>query len=196
MPKTTANGVSLAYEILGVEGPSVVLTPAGPGPGGVAYVKETNLLLAEQLASLGCRVVVWDRRNSGESSIRFEGEPGEWEFFADDLHALLRELGMSPSYSGGSSGGYLTSLLLTHRYPEDVKGLLLISPMPGDPEIWKQVADSRYFQPTDEADRRGMKGVIDNSVWGKVADQNSTNREILLSISPEEFTAVMRRWGI
>ena len=195
MLKITVNGVSLAYEIVGGEGPSIALTPAGPGPGGIAMVKERNKLLGEKLSKLGFKILIWDRRNSGESDVSIEGEPSEWELFADDLHSLLNELGMVPTYASGGSGGYLVSLILAHRHPEDVKGLPLRAPMTGDLEVWNRLANNRYLQPAEEAENNGMKAVIENTIWEKVVEQNIASHEKLLSLDPKEFTAVMKRWS-
>ena len=62
MPKITVNGVSLAYEILGDEGLSVVLTSGGRAD------KEACRPAAEAL-SLRFRVLIYDRRYCGASGV-------------------------------------------------------------------------------------------------------------------------------
>jgi len=188
MPKIAINDATLVYEVLG-QGTPVVFTPGGWND------MEIPRQLAEQLSSQH-QVLIYDRRNCGASDIVIEDAPNEFELWADDLHTLLGHLGMSPAYIGGASGGLLVSLLMAHRYPEDVKALFLHSVPTDNLQVFKFLADDRYFQPADVAEGEGMQAVIETSQW--IADgveQNPTNRKRLLSMDPKEFAAIMRRWG-
>ncbi|RYD81317.1 MAG: alpha/beta hydrolase, partial [Sphingomonadales bacterium] len=64
------NGVGIAYEIIGSGDKPAIITPGG------RFTKETPGVrdLAEGLAKSGYKVVIWDRPNSGESDVCFEGE--------------------------------------------------------------------------------------------------------------------------
>ena len=72
------NGVDIHYEILGERGSFVVLQPGGRRAG--ASLRS----LAGKIAEAGHRVIIYDRRNCGGSSIAIEGE-SENEEWADDL---------------------------------------------------------------------------------------------------------------
>src|SRR5437899_13022323 len=119
MTRATVRGVQLNYEILGERGPWVTLSPGGRrGMDGVSEI-------AGKVADTGYRVLIHDRRNCGASDVVIEGDESEYEIWADDLHELIKQLGIDPLYAGGSSSGCRTMLLLALRHREDVRGLLL-----------------------------------------------------------------------
>ena len=90
MPIANVRGVDINYEILGDHGPFVALQPGGRRAG------SSLRSLAEKIADGGNRVVIYDRRNTGASSIAIEGESENQEW-ADDLHELLREIDAGPA---------------------------------------------------------------------------------------------------
>src|SRR3954466_15067280 len=99
MPYATIRGVSINYQILGERGPSMMLSPGGRNP--ASHV----LPIAEAMAAKGYRVLLHDRRNCGASDVAFDPSKSEFEVWADDLEALLRQLDMVPAIIGGSSSG-------------------------------------------------------------------------------------------
>src|SRR5688572_31521280 len=118
MPIANIRGVDINYEILGDRGPFVALQPGGRR--GLVGVKPIALRIAEA----GCRVIVYDRRNTGASGVAIEGE-SENDEWAEDLHELLSGLDALPAYIGGSSSGCRLAMVLALRRPADVGGLLL-----------------------------------------------------------------------
>lgn len=192
MSKITVNGATLEHDILG-QGSAVVFTP-----GGLEGIKVARPF-AEPLSSR-YQILIYDPRNCGASDVVIGGDLSEFEIWADDLHTLLNLLGMSPTYVCGGSGGGIVSLMLTQRHPEDVKGLLFISPPTDDIEIHKIVAHDRYFQSADLAESNGMQAVVESSLnwaadWPQRIEQNPANRKRLLSMDVKEFAVVMRQWG-
>ena len=105
MPIATVRGVALNYEVLGDTGPFVALQPGGRRAGSALRP------LAQKIAEAGNRVVLYDRRNTGGSSIAIDGESENQEW-ADDLHELLREIDAGPAFVGGSSSGCRLALML------------------------------------------------------------------------------------
>src|SRR2546428_13747060 len=105
MPRTTIDGLSIAYEVVG-EGRPWVLTPGGRYSKDYPGVRELAVALAEQ----DNRVLIWDRPNCGESEVCFRGD-SESEMQADVLAALLRELDLAPAVIIGGSGGRRVSPL-------------------------------------------------------------------------------------
>src|ERR1700738_4351353 len=99
MPLATVRSVDLNYEVLGERGPWVALQPGGRR--GLEGVKP----LGEKLAEAGCRVLVYDRRNCGASSVSFDGGSSENEIWAEDLRALLSQLDALPAYICGRALG-------------------------------------------------------------------------------------------
>ena len=200
MPKIEINGVNIAYELAG-EGPPLVWTPGGRTPR-----KPITYAIAGRFSS-NYKVLTWDRRNSGFSDIAITDAENEWHAYTDDLHHLLRRLNMSPAFIGGGSGGCIVSLLMAHRYPEDVKGLILHHPPTDDPELHARLLEGWYLFLAEAAEKGDMEAVISKSAdksheysmltqW--VADsiaRNPDNRDRFLSMDPGIFALTMRRWA-
>lgn len=76
----------------------------------------------------GVHLLAMDCRGHGKTAPL--GDPGLLRFdtFADDLVALLDYLGIAQFVAGGISMGAGVALNLTLRYPQRVKGLLLVRP--------------------------------------------------------------------
>lgn len=191
-PEITVNGVRIAYEIIG-DGPPLVWTPGG-------FFPRTNecYLVAGRL-SKKYRVLIWDRRNCGQSSIGFDFKaPSEFHSYANDLHAVLQELRMTPAILVGGSGGHITSLLTTHLYPNDVDALICYAPPTADREPIERMAQERYADVADIAEADGMRAVSEYSkmawTFPAMVERDPTNLERLLSIDVSQFAGLMRRW--
>jgi pimeloyl-ACP methyl ester carboxylesterase len=205
MPKIHVNNVTLAYELLG-QGPPVIWTPGGWFPrNACAYLYAGRL-------SASSRVLIWDRRNTGASAIAIEDAPSELHLWADDLHHLLHALDLSPAYLGGASAGHMLSLLMAHRHPEDVKGLILVDTPTDDTDGDKPFIDATYFRLAAVAESQGMQAVIalSTQAWRRIPPEdydwalqwiadtiskNPGNRDRLLAMDPERFAAIIRKWG-
>ncbi len=185
MPTITIDGVSIKYEEMG-SGQPVVLTPGGRS--GMEAVRG----LAERMAP-HYRVIIYDRRNCGASDVVIGGEPSEQEVWADDLNELLSRLGASPAYVGGGSAGCRVALLLALRHAEAVKGLLLWH-VTGGAVAAERLGYNYYEQFIEDAERDGMKGVVESEFFAERIAENPSNRERLLAMDVQEFIAVMRRW--
>ena len=200
MPKITVNGVSLAYEIVGENGPPVLFQDT------VLPRNPFSYFFAGRMSS-SCRVLLLDRRNLGASDIAIEDAPCLGYLYTDDLHHLLQDLNMSPAYVGGGAMGAVYALLMAHRYPEDVKGLILSHIPTDDRKILKSVFDQIYFRFADLAATKGMKAVIGASQkacleghrvmrWAaETIAANPSNKDRLLAMDPKEFAAINRKWG-
>lgn len=208
MPKIKVNDVTLAYEVLG-SGPPIVWTPGGWSE------REVWTYLNAGCLSANYSVLVWDRRNSGASDIAIEDAPSEYELWADDLHYLLAALQLSPAYLAGGSAGSQFSLIMAHRYPEDVKGLILIDPPTNELDVIKPIFEAHYLELAEVARTDGIEAVIAHSAeaWMRMAfakprpmdwllnwvaetiSMNPNNREILLAMEPSKFATIMKQWG-
>src|SRR5690349_6972799 len=113
MATMDVDGTTIAYELIGDEGPVWTITPGGRFPKETAGVRE----LATAISHHGQRVVIWDRPNCGESDVRFTGA-SESEMQADALAGLLRGLDLGPAVIVGGSGGARVSLLTAVRHPD------------------------------------------------------------------------------
>ena len=211
MPFIDVDGVAISYQRFG-EGVPVVLTP-----GGWVCRNGTINFLAGALAA-HYSVLVWEKRNGqGASEIALSDSPSEWFDWADDLHDLLHALDLSPAYLYGASAGHVLSLLMAHRHPGDVRGLILRGTPTDNVELLGQLASGHYLRLAEIASSRGMQAVIDSSVsswiaeisgipdghdpWGLqkwIAESiflNPSNRDRLLSLDSDKFASTLRRWA-
>src|SRR4029077_11152025 len=92
MAIASVDGLSVAYEIVGNQGRTWVVTPGGRLGKDTLGVRGLALELAER----GNRVLIWDRPNSGESDVCFTGG-SESAMHADVLTGLLTDLDMAPA---------------------------------------------------------------------------------------------------
>ncbi len=206
MPTITVNDVSIAYQIFG-EGPLLVWTE-----GGRFGRNEFSYLVAGHFARQ-YSVLIWDRRNGfGASSVALSSAPNYIITDVEDLHALLRKLGLGPACFAGASAGSSLSLWMAHRYPEDVQSLILLSAPTDDNALFKPGVDKHCFSLAQVAEREGMQAAIDASAaswirelqhqafeqgtWlAQTIHRNPANRDRLLAIDPQLFAQTLRRWG-
>ena len=95
MSKITVNGVELAHEVIG-NGSPVVWTNGGWLPRGVGCYLHAGRFSSNH------SVLIWDRRNCGESDVALdEDSPSEFHSYAHDLHEVLHALNMVPAIVGG-----------------------------------------------------------------------------------------------
>lgn len=187
MPIANIRGAAINYRVLGGNGPWVTLSPGGRrGMDGVEG-------LAGRLAAKGYRVLIHDRRNTGASDITIGGKESEYEIWADDLHALLRELGGLPAVVGGSSSGCRTSLLFALRHPQSVRALLLWR-VTGGRFACQRLAENYYGQYIKLAQSGGMKAVAESEHWAERIQMRPQNRDVLMKMDVKEFIAAMEHW--
>lgn len=211
MPFIDVNGVSIAYQLFG-QGIPIVNTFGG------WFARHPSCYAFAGSLSADHSVLIWDRRNgNGASDVVLSDAPSDWYQWTDDLHEMLNTLDLTPAYLGGISAGQVFSLLMAHRYPEDVKGLILMNIATDDVNLLHVAAEAHYFHLAEAAESQGMQQVIDSSTeaWIRsisgrskpedydwlqqsVAESihsNPDNREKILALDPTEFAAAMRRWG-
>lgn len=186
MPTASINGGTVVYEVLGTGDP-VFLTPGGRFSRNVPGLRP----LAEELAA-HFTVVLWDRRNTGESSMYFGG-PSESLLWADDLAQLVTQLEMAPAYLAGGSAGSRTSLVAALRHPEIARKLVLWLISGGIfGQLFLPVA---YNIPFIVAARRGgMEAVAKLPEFAEQMARNPKNRDYLLSLDVGDFIETMKRW--
>ena len=187
MSRATVNGLSISYEIIG-EGQPWVITPGG------RYSKDTPGIreLATALAQEGKRVLIWDRPNTGESDVCFEG-PSESEMQADVLAGLLRQLDMAPAVIAGGSGGSRVSLLTAARHRDVAAGLAvwwISGGVFGLMSIGLHYGGGSF----NAAWHGGMEAVAALPEWQEVIERNPANRQRILDQDREKFLETMERW--
>ena len=119
---STDDGVTLAVIEAGdPEGPTVVLAHCWMG-GALLWGA-----VARELADAGCRVVMWDQRGHGSSTLG--SSPLTVDQLGDDLHAVLNDLGIRDAVLvGHSMGGMTIQAYAAHHKPDfdsRVRGVVL-----------------------------------------------------------------------
>ena len=188
------NGSDIRFEIHG-EGIPIVYTPGGFWP------LERGRAVAERLKSLGYKVLLWDRPNTGESGLLFEGE-SLLRIWADQLHELLHFTRHSPAFISGGSGGYLAALYFAYVYPTEIKALILISPPTDNREILQAIAKGTFLERAEAAEQHGMSAAIEGPGsmwdffdWSDQFERLPHKREQLLAMDPMKFAKTMRAWA-
>ena len=187
MAAATVNGLSIGYEVIG-EGRPWALTPGGRDSKDTPGVRELGMALAER----GNRVLIWDRPNTGESDVCFDGE-SESAMQADVLAGLLAQLDMAPAVIAGGSGGSRVSLLTAARHPEVAAGLAVWWISGG--VIGLIGLGTHYCSGSIRAAwTGGMEAVVALPDWAEVLERNPGNRQRFLDQDPKEFVATFERW--
>lgn len=187
MPVAKIRGVDIFYQVIGDHGPWFALSTGG------RRSHNEFISLAEQIAAGGYRVLLHDRRNTGASEVRIEGEDGEEIIWADDLAELLKHLGATPAFLGGASSGARLSILVTQRHPELVKSLVLIRVTGGDTAVRR--LPSKYYQVfIDAAQKGGMKAVCETADYQERIKARPDNEAILMRMGPQDFIRVQENW--
>jgi pimeloyl-ACP methyl ester carboxylesterase len=189
MARAAIDGVSIGYEVIG-EGRPWALTPGGRFSKDDPGVRE----LAEALAALGNRVLIWDRPNTGESDVCFTGD-SESAMQADALAGLLAHLDMAPAVIAGGSGGSRVSLLTAARHPEVAAGLAVWW-ITGGPFGLISLATHYCAGSIRAAWTKGMEAVAALPEWAEVVERNPSNRQRFLDQDPAAFIATLERWMV
>jgi pimeloyl-ACP methyl ester carboxylesterase len=169
-------------------------------PGGFSSLDQARPL-AQALAGIGYQVLLWDRPNTGGSSLAFERDD-MFQLWADTLHALLEHTNHKPCFVAGGSAGSLTSLRLAHAQPEGIRGLIVIAPPNDAPQMWQGLAAETFLKRAAIAEEHGMAAALEaaGSVWDFFdwSDQFARaphKRTQLLAMNPHEFAGRMRAWA-
>lgn len=187
MPEALLRGVCINYRTIGDSGPWIALTPGSRR----AYAELVDL--SKAIAASGYRVLLHDRRNCGASDVAFDGSGSEHEVWADDLHALGKELGALPMYVGGSSAGARLAILYGIRHPDGLRGLLLWR-VTGGQEAVDRLAENYYGQFITIAQRGGMQAVCESEHFSECIKARPSNRDRLLKTDAGQFVKVMTYW--
>lgn len=112
-------GATLQYEVRG-DGP--VLAVIGSPMTASEFAAVADALAVDHT------VVTYDPRGLGASPIDDPAQDSTPELRADDVAAILDDLGAGPAHVFGSSGGAVTGLALAARYPGWVRTLVAHEP--------------------------------------------------------------------
>ncbi len=118
MPATSTLS-DLHHEVIG-SGPPVLFIPGATGDAG--HFTRTAAALADEFTA-----IAYDRRGCSRSADR-DDEPMSIAADADDVAALIAELGVAPALAFGTSGGGDILLELVARRPDVLAGAIVHEP--------------------------------------------------------------------
>ena len=127
MKTTNVNGIELAYDVQG-EGEPVLFIHG-------AIFADFLRPLAAQPAFSEFQGIRYHRRGYGESG----GPAGGFDMQATDIVALLDHLEVDRAHLVGHSEGAMIALVLAASYPDRVRSLALLEPLP--PSGWLAAGD-------------------------------------------------------
>jgi 3-oxoadipate enol-lactonase len=119
MPRITANGIQIYYELHGPEQAGVVVLSNG------VLMTTSSWAFQRRPLSRRHRLLLYDCRGQGQS----DHPPGPYslELHADDLAALLDALGVERAHIGGTSYGAEVGLAFALKYPQRTRSLIVTS---------------------------------------------------------------------
>ena len=189
---------------------NLVLTPGGQQGMEKTRKLAIKLIRASSKFLPHLRILIWDRRNIGNSDLCFNlsARPVQSSLSssllyeeANDLHLLLKGLGIPCAFLYGSSSGSRTSVLLTQLYPTDVLGVILSPPTGGtsNPNSARDLAYKYYQRYIPAVETYGMTGVlkVKQSHYSKLIKTQTHNekqnyKQKLLTIDPRLFLNAMQ----
>ena len=145
MKTARVHGIDLAYDVQG-EGEPVVFIHG-------AIWADFLRPLAEQSAFSGLQRIRYHRRGYGES----EAPAGGFDVQAADIVTLLDHLDVDRAHLVGHSEGAMIALVLAASYPDRVRSLALLEPMPS----------SNWLAASDYADLLGILGPAFEAMVGR-----------------------------
>tara|TARA_B100000676_G_scaffold266295_1_gene279871 strand:+ start:564 stop:1643 length:1080 start_codon:yes stop_codon:yes gene_type:complete len=160
----------------------LVITPGGNGDtNGFGNFARNVAAAAPDL-----KVIIYDRRNLGQSEVSFGLEPQMVEE-GEDLHVLIDRLGVAPVSLYGMSSGGRSNLLLSARYPNDVAALVL-APLTGGPLASARLAEEYFLKylhdeqlvTMDHISNEPITTIEDLSetpLWSAYLERNSTTKQ-------------------
>lgn len=194
--------VTLHVEIYNPNGTiPLIITPGGNGDtDGFGGFARNVAAAAPEL-----RVIIYDRRNLGQSDVSFGSEPQMVEE-GEDLHVLIERLGVAPTALYGMSSGARSNMILASRYPQDIAALV-IAPLTGGPYAAARLSEDYFFKYLPKKKlmtRRHINGlplttmqdVAETELWSAYLARNTPEkRERFFNADINDFLAAMKTSG-
>lgn len=113
-------GGNLFYEIIG-EGEPLVIVHGGPGLDHTYFLPQMEVLAGKY------RLIFYDQRACGKSSIKVDSSLISMDQFVEDLESLRKFFKLEKMSLFGHSFGGLIAMRYAIKYPENLKSLLLVN---------------------------------------------------------------------
>jgi pimeloyl-ACP methyl ester carboxylesterase len=188
MRRCAVDGATLAFDVVGDDGPWLTLSPGGR--------RDMNDVrsLAGKIARHGFRVLIFDRRNCGLSDISIDPSRAEHQVWVDDLARLLDEVGAARAIIGGGSSGCRLSLRFALAHPARTSGLFLYR-ITGGPFAATRLLKKYYADLIEAAAEGGMAGVCRTEHFASLIAAREANRAVLMAMDAPTFIGAMSSWA-
>ena len=194
--------VTLHVEIYNPNGTiPLIVTPGGNGDTeGFGGFARNVAAAAPEL-----KVIIYDRRNLGQSEVSFGSEPQMVEE-GEDLHVLIERLGVAPTALYGMSSGARSNMILASRYPDDIAALV-IAPLTGGPYAAARLSEDYFFkylpekklttrQHISDLPLTTMEALAKTDLWSGYLSRNTPeNRERFFNADIADFLLAMKTSG-
>lgn len=179
----------------------LIITPGGNGDtSGFGSFARNVAAAAPEL-----KVIIYDRRNLGQSEVNFGSDPQMIEE-GEDLHVLIERLDVAPVALYGMSSGGRSNLIVASRYPEDVAALVL-APLTGGPLAAARLSEEYFLKYLNNEQLTTMEHISDSPInsmealsetplWNAYLERNtSEKRERFFRQDISDFRAAMKTSG-
>lgn len=164
MARMTLGELDLACDLNG-EGPTLVW---GHGLSSSRSREDALDLIDWSVLGEACRLLRYDARGHGESTLTSELSRYSWSCLAQDQLALTSALGIERYVAAGASMGCGTALHAAVLAPDRIEALVLVIP----PTAWesRQERVAIWEQVATVIERRGVEGFVENMALMPVPD--------------------------
>jgi pimeloyl-ACP methyl ester carboxylesterase len=165
MSTATIDGLEVRYEVFGSGAPLLLFAPGGFDATIEKWRAASAWTGIDALDALATqfRVIVYDRRESGQSGGRVERL--SWHSYARQAKALLDQLKVESALVLGGCMGCSVALAFAVDYPEATRALLLHWPVGGF--RWRANGCDRFERHYRFASTNGLRGVVERARIGK-----------------------------
>jgi len=188
MPRARINGIELYYEDTGGAGSAVVLAHG---------FSATARMWAPQIEAFRARhrMITYDARGQGRSEVPADAGQFSQPLMIEDLHQLLRHVGVERACVGGLSMGGNVALNFALAHPAMVDALLVCDTGAGsdEPEAW--AAKVRRWVAMLERDgiEAFAKDYIGDPIMAEYAGRGAAQRQFLWSAMTSNTAAGLAR---
>ncbi len=179
----------------------LIITPGGNGDtSGFGSFARNVAAAAPEL-----KVIIYDRRNLGQSEVSFGNEPQMIEE-GEDLHVLINRLDVAPVTLYGMSSGGRSNMILASRYPKDVASLIL-APLTGGPLAAARLSEEYFFKylnsenlttmdPISDSPITSMEMLSETPLWNAYLERNTPEKQQrFYNADIDVFRAAMKTSG-
>lgn len=181
------NDVRIHYRIFGESGPVVIAMSGGREP--IVEILEFGRTLGQQ----GFRVILYERRNCGKSSLDFKTSGAEEDIWANDLCGLMDHLGIEKGFIVGRSRSARVGINFALLNPDRILGLAIWG-VGGSQAVVRFLVDYYFDQYITACKTGGMVEVVKLGHFAQLISCVPSRSVRLENMNPIRFLTAIQRW--